>query len=309
LFLQAENDKYVLYSHNSKVKPENVSAGERNAIALAYFFNKLKENKRASTMADIYGQPCILVIDDPISSLDMDNRIGMLSYLKHEIFNYAHYNNKTKILIMTHDIQVLFDLNHIISGFSDEGGHKYSYATMQLCYDHSIQIMPANNHNEYSSLLRTIYDYVLNNNDERYKDREIIGNVMRRELEAYATFTYKMGIEKITTDKKILSLIENDDDRMFFENLVFRLVLHTGSHLQEKVESANDFTFFDYISDEEKCVTAKSIICFMYALNSTHVIIHLASKNGTNETEIKENICKWAGDLGLKGAVFQEQRQ
>ena len=38
LEIKVEDDKYVLYAHGKAVKPNNVSVGERNIIALCYFF-------------------------------------------------------------------------------------------------------------------------------------------------------------------------------------------------------------------------------------------------------------------------------
>lgn len=37
LEIKVEGDKYVLYAHGKVVKPNNVSVGERNIIALCYF--------------------------------------------------------------------------------------------------------------------------------------------------------------------------------------------------------------------------------------------------------------------------------
>ncbi|WP_251500114.1 hypothetical protein, partial [Otoolea muris] len=39
--------KYVLYAHGKVVKPNNVSVGERNIIALCYFFTELIMNQEA----------------------------------------------------------------------------------------------------------------------------------------------------------------------------------------------------------------------------------------------------------------------
>lgn len=47
LEIKVEGDKYVLYAHGKSVKPNNVSVGERNIIALCYFFTELIVNQEA----------------------------------------------------------------------------------------------------------------------------------------------------------------------------------------------------------------------------------------------------------------------
>ena len=46
----------------------------------------------------------------------------------------------------------------------------------------------------------------------------VIGNIMRQALEAFATFVYKKGIEDISTDDTVLSIID-EKYRDYFENL------------------------------------------------------------------------------------------
>ena len=72
LEIKVEGDKYVLYAHGKVVKPNNVYVGERNIIALCYFFTELIMNQEAK---DGYSKKLILVIDDPISSFDFENKV------------------------------------------------------------------------------------------------------------------------------------------------------------------------------------------------------------------------------------------
>lgn len=52
----------------------------------------------------------------------------------------------------------------------------------------------------------------------------------------------------------------------------YRLVLHGGSHNEERVKSMVSDDFFDYISSEEKIRTAKEILVFLYTLDDQHVM-------------------------------------
>ena len=110
LEIKVENDKYVLYAYGKAVKPNNVSVGERNIIALCYFFTELIMNQEAK---DGYSKKLILVIDDPVSSFDFENKVGIMSLLKAKIADIIKSNPESQILVMTHDIQCLYDLQKI----------------------------------------------------------------------------------------------------------------------------------------------------------------------------------------------------
>ena len=107
LEIKVENDKYVLYAYGKAVKSNNVSVGERNIIALCYFFTELIMNQEAK---DGYSKKLILVIDDPVSSFDFENKVGIMSLLKAKIADIIKSNPESQILVMTHDIQCLYDL-------------------------------------------------------------------------------------------------------------------------------------------------------------------------------------------------------
>ena len=103
----------------------------------------------------------------------------------------------------------------------------------------------------------------------------IIGNLMRQALEAFATFQYKKGIEDVSTDPDILDLLPESAYRSYYENLMYRLVLHGGSHREEQIKAMKDYDFFSLISEAEKKRTAKEVLCFIYLLNKKHVLQHL----------------------------------
>ena len=73
---------------------------------------------------------------------------------------------------------------------------------------------------------------------------------------------------------------------MFFQNLMYRLVLNRKSHTQEIVLDSSDYRFFDEISDEEKIKTAKGVLCLIYLLNKNHLISQL--KDNTKIQRIEE---------------------
>lgn len=64
--------------------PKKISVGERNVLGLCYFFAKLFINKKKE---DRYKEEVLLIIDDPISSFDYGNRLGVMSLLRYQFNN------------------------------------------------------------------------------------------------------------------------------------------------------------------------------------------------------------------------------
>ena len=99
-------------------------------------------------------------------------------------------------------------------------------------------------------------------------------DIMRRVLEAFATFSYKEGINSISIKDSILEILP-ERFREHFRNLMYRLVLHGESHYEEQVQGMRDFRFNQFLSEGEKKRTAREILCFMYLLNKHHILSHL----------------------------------
>ncbi|TOB48616.1 AAA family ATPase, partial [Vibrio parahaemolyticus] len=67
----------------------NLSEGEKTAIAFVYFVTKLKEHDN-----DI--KETIVVVDDPVSSFDSNHLFHSYSFLK------KHCENAKQLFVMTH---------------------------------------------------------------------------------------------------------------------------------------------------------------------------------------------------------------
>ena len=273
---------YKLFSRGKSVKPSDVSVGERNIIALSYFFTNIMENQEANAT---YNKEHLLVIDDPISSFDMENKIGIMSFLKYKLSRFLEDNQNTKVLLMTHDLSAFYDIHKFLKEIIDKCKNKgYIYPPKFNCFELSkgaIGVFQYKKRQEYTELLKIVYNYASEQSSEY---DSVIGNIMRQVLEAFSTFEYKESIENVTRDDYILGLLKDPDYISYFENLMYRLLLHGGSHKEEEIKTMKDYRFFSLISETEKRRTAKDILCFMYLLNKEHVVIHLKELQNANET-------------------------
>ena len=276
LAIKVKDGVYLLQSNKADVKPNEISLGERNIIALCYFFAEMLSG---CAIEDAYTNEVLVVIDDPVSSFDFENKIGIISFLRSQMRKIMCGNRNSKLLVMTHDLPAVFDLekafNEIRVTAKDEIGTECNYLLLELENRQLVDFRYKKRH-EYSELLKTIYDFAVNGTPE---NDMIIGNTMRRALETFSTFVYKKPIDAISCDKDILSLLGEKCYVTYFENLMYRLVLNGESHMEERAKTLEDADFVAVLSPDEKKRTARDILCFMYLLNPVHVKAHLSDIN------------------------------
>ena len=287
LKLHLENDQmYHLTVNGKDVFPDKISCGERNALALCYFFSEIAKE---TELQKLYHDEMFVVIDDPVSSFDVENRVGILPFLRYKLNQMLSACATTKVLMMSHDVSVIFDLQKVmdeVSANCAEVGKHAEYCSFQLV---NKRIVPfkAKSHNEYTRLMKCVYEY--GRNPEPTAELTI-GNMTRRVLEAFSTFTFKEGPDKVSLNPQVLALIPDQNKRAYFQNSMYRLVLNTESHLQEAVQGAPEMSFFSHLTVEEKQRTARDVLCFMYCVNPAHVLAHLPNA--------RKELDNWMASIG-----------
>ncbi|MDU2829891.1 MAG: AAA family ATPase [Anaerococcus sp.] len=280
-----EGDKYKLLSNGQPVLPSNISVGERNIIGLCYFFASMLQGKDDK---NAFKDECLIIVDDPVSSYDFENKIGILSFLKLKLSQFLNGNLNSKAIILTHDLLSFFDIEKILEELQKEfidtyGKNKTVFNLFELKKCNLTEFQYKKRH-EYTEMMKMIYNYSMKGCSD---NSILIGNIMRQVLEAFSTFEYKKGIAEVSTDSNIINKLDVEYQD-YFRNLMYRLILNGGSHKEEEIRSGR-LDFFTVISDDEKVRTAKDILCFMYLLNDMHVIAHLGN--------IREELNKWCDEI------------
>lgn len=295
LTIERDGDSYKLLSNGHPVLPKDVSVGERNIIGLCYFFASIMTGKNKDTA---YNNEYLIIIDDPISSYDFENKVGILSFLKYKLGQFLDGNENSRAIILTHDLLTLFDFEKMCEELNENWNNifqtqllKYHLWELKNC---ALEQFKYKKRQEYTELIRLIYEYGCGNAGEY---DIVIGNIMRQALEAFATFEYKKGIAVISTNEKILSKMCNEH-KSYFKNLMYRIVLNNGSHREEQTRSM-EIDFLSVISESEKRRTAKEIICFIYLLNKEHVLAHLHDLG-----DVSIIIDTWCEDIKKRAAVI-----
>ena len=269
---------YKLKINGRHVPPKKISVGERNVLGLCYFFAKLFSNKKKD---DRYKDEMLIIIDDPVSSFDYGNRLGVMSLLRHQFSNIKHGNSNSRILVLTHDLRSAFDLVKIRSELNNgkNGGKKFLELVNKQIRDREIS-------NEYKRLLEYVYNYAKNPTDDEVECIETgIGNVMRRLVEAFSSFCYNMKFEEMMCREGILKAIPNEK-RHYYENFMCRLALNGESHMEERVYGLDTIT--PYFTKQEKVQTAKSLLLFLNYVNEEHLACYLAPTKQDQEDKMSE---------------------
>ena len=184
---------------------------------------------------------------------------------------------------------VAFRMQEIMDYCKNKENNKSIFSNKELLNAQLQEYNVRSTHN-YSELLRNIYEFAISVED----NENFSGNSMRRAVEAFATFTYKTGIDTLTTKPEILEKLPNPYN-IYFENLMYRLVLHNESHSEDNVKALK-IDFLDYTSYEEKKKTAQDILVLLYLLNDLHVLSHF---DQNKKDKVRQDIEAWRNTIKL----------
>lgn len=285
---------YRIKSHGHPIKLSNVSVGERNAIAISYFFSTLKQNEKKG---EEFSSPLFAIIDDPISSFDRDNKIGVLSLIKYNVDKIIKHNPESKVLILTHDLMCVEHLKNLLvnTRFKNALHEDKKLKTQIFKINKDRQIMPLTKElSQYRFWINDVYEYAQKNPDEVENDvsRQ---NEMRRIFEAYFTFNYGGGFEEKLSNEEILKRIKDEQLKNYFEDNIFKIGLHAGSHSETSIKLDDEGVygyFLDECSNDEKIRLARDLICLLFSLDDLH-IISMLTKNKGEEKQVRATINGW----------------
>ena len=264
MVLENSDGIYVLKVNGKDVKPKDVSTGERNAIALSYFFAKMFENHEKESR---YSEEALVVLDDPITSFDKDNKVGIMSFLRWQINALYEGNPKTKVLIMSHELMTIFNLQKV---YSDIDRNQFRVYELKDRHINDLNCF-RNERNEYKKLMLDVFEVAYTATSNTLT----AGNKMRRIEEAYSSFICNGKFETLLHDKEFLRNVPSSK-KVFYQNFMSRLVLNTESHMEERVYELNDFSpMFD---EDEIRKTAKYLLMLFYYVDGFHLKSYLGDK-------------------------------
>lgn len=256
----------------------------------------LKQNEKKG---EEFSHPLFLVIDDPISSFDRDNKIGVLTILKYNLKKIIKRNEESKCVILTHDLMTADYISKALSGVKNRDTSKLKISRFVINSKKELEIqkdMP-----QYKSWVQDIFNYATHSSTIGYEvSRQ---NEMRRILETYFTFNYGKGFDELLNEDKFLNKISDINVREYFETSVFKIGLNSGSHSEDAVKYDDEGPYgynLDGCTEEEKVQLAKDLLCLLYSLDNLHLIYLLSDKNLTNESSIRTTFNNWLNEIKSK---------
>lgn len=245
----------------------NLSEGERNAISLLYFLRSLEGH-------DTDRQNCVVVIDDPVSSLDHNSLIGASALLWARLVEQCG-----QLIMLTHNFELfrawsyqlatsrlgknafsLYEMRASVTVAKD-GSQRRKPLLVDWPFDHHIQKrLRSEYHYLFWTVLRTVQESRANPTPEREAEAAaILPNVCRRLLEAFLAFRHPAGVGSLSEQvREIKPEVVAKEVR----TRVLRFV-HMYSHNEEADISKP-------IGRPETLENVRSVLDFMKAIDKEH---------------------------------------
>jgi hypothetical protein len=192
--LDTDNKNYIIKStnENATLTIKDISEGEKNLLALLFFYYELfSDNKQKSVKPEIE----LIIVDDPISSMDDSNKFYILELMK----NLLELPNQ-QIFVLTHSWEDYCNLSYGKKAWDDKTDKngveiKSKYATFEIKKNigKSELFKSYNIEKPYNYLFKEIYFFSEKTEEELKTECQIYHypNVMRRIFEEW--YGFKIG--------------------------------------------------------------------------------------------------------------------
>ena len=266
---------YDVLSRGKPVKLADLSSGEQNIISLVYFFSTIKSGKFENKY---YKDPLFVVIDDPISSFDAANKIGIASYVQRMIKRILNGCKDSQCILLTHDFTTFNLMDKFLP--NEKMARKRLGCKTLSGFD-------SGGFNQYTSLFKGVISSLID------KSKELPSGILndtRRFIEWFCTFEFASGSGKVINNDTIINSVEPkfslkncyDDDCVKFREQLFSMpsktFLDIGSHSEKNAKQEELDSFFFAYDDSQKRKVIWSLVLMVFYLNPTHVRESLRGK-------------------------------
>lgn len=180
--LDTDNKNYIIKStnENATLTIKDISEGEKNLLALLFFnYELFADNKQQHIKPEIE----LIIVDDPISSMDDSNKFYILELMKNLL------SLSPQIFILTHSWEDYCNLSY---GKENDNAN---FATFELRKNNGISALAKLSSKEkpYNYLFKEIYEFSKKNDEYLKTECQIYHypNVMRRIFEEW--YGFKIG--------------------------------------------------------------------------------------------------------------------
>ena len=286
---------YEIFKGKEKVVPSSLSTGEQNVLSLCYFFAQMMDGQEYGSIERFLTGNQIIILDDPLSSFDFDNKYGVIRLLDYMINLMSKNDSESKLIIMTHDPETAIEMSKIAIGRL--GGEKVKCCEISNNDEDSLlESVKFDGIDEYKNILDKMYGIAVGKEGIEMP----APNEVRRVWEAFLRF--ELGVNSVS-DRKAISKIrdyynEDSPEYEFLDSFMSYAFIHQDSHSASQMLFFN-FSLFPVLSDEDFRKHIRQIICFIHIVSPLHIASRL-SNGGTEAQKYREELENMYRQIVLK---------
>lgn len=270
-----DENAYAIFVRGKRVPLHDLSTGEKNAIAIAYFFSMPYEGKSENP---IFDESMLFVLDDPITSLDRSNEIGIFSLIAKEFATIEEQmsNASLQVLLMTHNYHVFYAMQHVADSIFKSNAISWILSDCKLSTVDSDK--PAYT---YRTLIKDVYDFARSDQHEQSNVEShdyTIPNELRRALEEYSWFNFGVGGTGLRNQPLVQNKLEelvkmnrlSKESKDLILSVLYSTWTNSGSHREENVKSdLLDLDLLEYNDQEEVRKVSKLLLILLDEIHFT----------------------------------------
>lgn len=272
--LSSTDRGYLVLNRDHTMTPGRLSTGETNALALSYFFVRISAGDKFENGLK---KSHLVVLDDPISSFDLDNRYGVTALIGFMARKILATENRSKLLILTHDPSVAYDLSKILNAILSGSELSWEFSQGEVTHkDFSATDV-------YKNILQRMVDTICRT-DAR---QTLTANEVRRVWEAFVTFELGETTTDASTSAKVQKFFEEmgEDHERFLDQYPSRVFINPDSHAATQLSYFN-FGLRPAMEPHEFKRFVRDTLCFMHMVSPYHIASRIG-KDTENRAAIK----------------------
>lgn len=280
IWLESDEDfGYVANNKYGVILPSRLSIGEQNILSLCYFFAEMSKGKELESSIQ---DNKIIVLDDPISSLDFYNKAGINWMIDYIVKIMCSDGSLSKMIIMTHSLSVAKELEKTIksriNGIDVKSGDKLKCCDIEDLERGVLKGRDFSGEDNYRDILLKMYEVAADEGGPKGGDLPHFNDV-RRVWEAFLKF--ELGEDKIS-NRNAMDRVSYFHDKKsaegkFLESFTIYNYINQGSHSFDNMVEY-DFDLAPPLSENESREYIQKIILFMHMVSPHHIPCRLSRK-------------------------------
>lgn len=270
---------YTVHNKYGIIPPSRLSIGEQNILSLCYFFAEMSKGKELESSIQ---DNKIIILDDPISSLDFYNKAGINWMIDYIVKIMCFDGSLSKMIIMTHSLSVAKELEKTIkgriNGIDVKSGDKLKCCDIEDLERGILKGRDFSGDDNYMDILFKMYEVATDEGGSKGVDLPHFNDV-RRVWEAFLKF--ELGEDKIS-NRNAMDRVSYFHDKKsaegkFLESLAIYNYINQGSHSFDNMVEY-DFDLAPPLSEDESREYIQKIILFMHMVSPHHIPCRLSRK-------------------------------